>query len=62
MEIIIKMTPTFNRWVKTEEQFINMFQDTLENEMGKGDVDGEIHSVEIHKEHEHCPQCNCPID
>jgi len=63
MELIVKLTPSLNKWVTTYSQFISDFKDIMRNEMGKGDIDAEIHSVELLiQDDEHCPQCSCPIE
>ena len=46
MKILIDITPTFSRWVKDEKAFVEMFRATLQNELGKADLDGELNNVQ----------------
>jgi hypothetical protein len=42
MILQIEVNPEFNKFIKTEERWILMLRDTIENEFGKADLDGEL--------------------
>mgnify|MGYP000256460717 CR=1 FL=1 len=45
MKILIDITPSLNKWCKNEKEFLNLFKSTLQNELGKGDLDGTINNI-----------------
>lgn len=49
--IRIRIRPTYNKYVKNSHDYENLLHDTLVNEMGRGDLDGEI--IESHLEIKH---------